>query len=175
MTTPAKHTFSPVPKDGEEFELTLNGDEVDPLEMVRKDGLPHPEKWKFEGPRVAGKLTGRFKLIHIFGGCPDHLDDVAIKIAQGWEGGWKLAEGQWREAFKERYPHHDQRATEPIYFGGSKWIAPTRGTHALPEAFPCLFISEGETLSEVWGSGFHWTGGGYTSFSALTRWLVKKV
>ena len=108
MQPPAPAASRSIPKLNEVFELTLNGDEVDPLEMVRSDR--YTGSWDFVGPRVIGLQTRRFKLVNV-GRCAN-LREITEKAG-------KLAKGQWREAFRERYPNPDGR--EPIGFGGSLW------------------------------------------------------
>jgi hypothetical protein len=108
MQPSASATPRSIPELGEVFELTLNGDDVDPGEMVRNDR--YPGSWDFLGPRVVGLQTRRFRLVNV-GRCAN-LNEVREKAG-------KLAEGQWREAFRQRYPNPDGR--EPIGFGGSLW------------------------------------------------------
>lgn len=138
-----------VPAVGEEFELTLNGDEVDPLDMVRRDGEDDWEHWRFNGPRVTGTHTRRFKLV-----CPGYCRDLAeVKQKAG-----KLAEGQWREAFRQKYPNPD--GLGPIGFGGSEWLDPDSHRH-----FPYL----GANI-QPWHSYFPWDLYG---FAEHWRWLVE--
>lgn len=139
-----------VPADDEEFELTLDGDAVDPIEMVRQSGFANPEAWKLLGPRVTEMHVRRFKLVRA-GYCLGDLADVEQKAG-------KLAEGQWRETFRKKYPRPDGRG--PIGFGGSEWMDPL-GTHV----FACLFGSG----AERWRPFFDGTGG----FNESWRWLVE--
>lgn len=161
MTAPVTQIPPPVPRIDEEFELTLNFDEVDPIEMVIRDGHPNPEKWKFNGSRVIGIQTARFKLLHLGWNCM-HFEAVNGQVPRGCT----LAEGQWREAFREKYPSPCIWGKGTICFGRFEWLSPDSYD------FPTL-ISDHER-SEVWRSRFHWDGG-FTNFSVKLRWLVKVV
>lgn len=61
IPNPEEQVLLPFPAEGVEFELTLDGDTVDPLEMVRKD--VYTGAWEFNGPKVVGKQTRKFKLL----------------------------------------------------------------------------------------------------------------
>lgn len=140
------------PADGEEFELTLDGDNLatDPIAMVRHDGYNQPESWKYKGKKLmTGKLTGSFKLVSV-GYCPD-LDDVRQKLTQHGE----VPEGQWREAFKASYPKPD--GDGPVGIADPSWVNPNGGAF-----FP--YVDSGG------GSRFGWTGSG---FDDDWRWLVR--
>ncbi|OGH68918.1 MAG: hypothetical protein A3J66_02130 [Candidatus Magasanikbacteria bacterium RIFCSPHIGHO2_02_FULL_47_14] len=103
------------------FELTLDGDapENRPLEMVRADGYDEPEKWKHTGLTVTGQQTRRGKLV-LVGYC-DSFDEVKAKLAaQG-----TIPEGQWREAFKARYPTLDGKGS--IGVADASWASPHGG------------------------------------------------
>ena len=139
----------PVPADYEEFELTINGDKVDPLMMVRQDGYSNWEQWEFRGPRVYGIQTRRFKLVR-----PGHCRDLAgVRRKAG-----KLTDGQWREAFRQKYPRPDGR--DSIGFAGSEWVD-SNGFFNFP------YLCGG---SVWWCSDFHWAP---TGFHEGWRWLVE--
>lgn len=135
---------------GEVFELTLDGDDAenDPVEMVRRDGYSKPEQWQFNGTRVAGVQTRRFKLVSV-GYCRtfDRLTRKLIKYGT-------IPEGQWREALKAAYQHDGKG---PVGIADSSWVRPDGYAH-----FPCV-----RTLGS---SYFHWTG---FDFHARWRWLVE--
>jgi len=143
--------FFPAP--GEIFELMLDGDALDPMEMVRADGYHPEEGWKFNGPRIEGFQARRFKLTRV--GYCRNLDEVKKRVKVAGE---KLAEGQWREAFKFTYPRPDRDIL--IGFGGSKWVFPD-GSLDVP------FL---DALGVRWHSGFRGADG---SFDGRWYWLVK--
>lgn len=143
---PPQPTLLPIPADNEEFELTLDGDAADPIGMVRSDGCQNHERWRFNGLRVEGKQTGTFKLVRA-GGV--NLAAAKAKLPN------PMAEGQWREAFKAKYPQHDGKG--PVGFGGSEWVNP-RGFARFP------FVSDDGS------SKFGWAG---FSLSGDWRWLVR--
>lgn len=145
----ATPSFLPVPADDEEFELTINGDEVDPLDMMQRDGF---SDWRFNGPLVSGTHTRRFKIVRAGGYCRD-LAEVKQRVG-------KLAEGQWREAFRKKYPRPD--GCGPIGFGGSTWVAPYDHRR-----FPYLHESGG-----AWYSYFRWADSA-SFFLGHWRWLVE--
>ena len=62
MGIPKSQEILPFPKEGEEFELTLDGDTPDPFQMVRSEGFD-PTEWKFNGPKIEGRQTKKFKLL----------------------------------------------------------------------------------------------------------------
>lgn len=139
----------PIPPDGEKFELTINGDEVDPMEMVKADGYKNPRIWEFGGGpskweyncrRVEGIQTTHFKLVRA------HKYQLSVQDVNeelGKHGG--LALGQWRESFRKKY-HPDGKG--PIGFAGSTWVDPHGDL-----LFPYLVDGGG-----VWRSDFHWVG-----------------
>lgn len=137
----------PIPADGVEFELTLDGDVIDPIAMVQGNGYGSPEKWKFNGPKVKGAQTGTFKLLRAGG-----ANLAAVKEKLSKEG--PLAEGEWREAFKAKFSHD---GNGPIGFGGSEWVDPV-GSLLFP------YMRDGVY------SFFSWVG---DDFSAHWRWLVR--
>lgn len=130
------------PREGEKFELTLDGDAIDPLAMVRNDG--YTGDWKFHGPKVVGKQTRKFKLLRA--GYQLNLDGVKTKLGS-------LAEGEWREAFQRKF-----RPAPGVLvgFGGSAWAAPGGGRY-----FPYLYERGG-----VWYPGF-----GYALGALDEHWL----
>ena len=137
-----------IPVNGEEFELELDGDAIDPLQMVRDDS--YTGEWKFNGPKVTGKQKGTFKLMSAGCYCAN-LAAVKEKLPQETP----FAEGQWREAFKAKYPKHDGKG--PIGFAGSEWVFPLGFLH-----FPYV--------SDDGHSSFGWVG---LDFYAHWRWLVR--
>lgn len=150
---PAKIRTQPIapgfPAIGEEFELTLNGDDPanDPIEMVRRDGYSEPHKWQYEGTRVVGKQTRRLKLVAV--GYCRNLDEVRQKLAVHGE----IPEGQWREAYKVKYRGGCGR---PVGIAAASWVSP-RGR----ASFPCV--------DERGISDFSWTG---HDFNVSWLWLV---
>lgn len=86
------------PAIGETFELTLNGDEHPPLDMVTGYGYPEVQRWQYIGTTVTGIETKKFKLIQV-GKC-DNLTQILHKIREQ-EG--EIPPGQWLEALKKVY------------------------------------------------------------------------
>ena len=128
--------FLTVPQDGEIFDLTLDGDSIDPIAMVRGNGYKNADQWEFKGPKVTGTQTKKFKLVSV--GYQPNADAVNKALAQ--HGAPAL--GQWREAFKEKYRLPDGKG--PIGFTGSEWAHPFR-------EFPHVADEGG-----VWRSYFYW-------------------
>lgn len=153
--TASKITILPVPADGEVFELTLDWDTVDPMEMVRADGYD-PEGWEFQDPRVEGVQTRRFELVQVGYYC-QNLDEVRAKVEARGE---TLAEGQWREAFRVKYPKPDRAIL--IGFGGSLWVDPYGYRR-----FPYLGEFRGS-----WGSRFDRFDRSDRGLGGSWRWLV---
>ncbi len=141
-----------VPDDREVFELLLDGDTVDPMEMARAYNLD-TTGWKFEGPAVESTQTCRFKLVWV-GYCRD-LDEVRRKVEAN--AGETLAEGQWREAFKVAY----LPCNGDFGFGGSRWTDSLGRSHfaCLRGPFPfwraSLQLSDGSLGSDL-GSDWRW-------------------
>ncbi|HEY4508101.1 MAG TPA: hypothetical protein VJJ55_00400 [Candidatus Paceibacterota bacterium] len=135
--TPAPTTLA-VPRDGEIFELTLNADDADPIGMVRSDGYNDADKWEFNGPKVNGTQTRRFKIVSV--GYQANAEAVNKALAEHGTP----APGQWREAFKKKCPRPDGKG--PIGFTGSEWVAPRRGRR-----LPCV-----SGFGDSWISGFFW-------------------
>lgn len=151
----AKQRLVPAyPTTGDVFELTLDGDarENDPIEMVRRDGYLELEKWRHTGTKVAGTQTRHFKLISV-GYCVN-WDEVKRKLAKHGE----LPEGQWREAFKAKYPTPDGNG--PIGVPDASWVYP--GDRAYFPYFPYVHAhGESRFFWSVDGSRGRW------------RWLVE--
>ena len=143
-----------VPKDGEIFELTLNTDDANPIGMVRDDGYENPDLCKFEGPEVNGTHTKRFKLVRV-GNQPHAL---AVNRALSKHGTPAL--GQWREAFKKKYPRHDGHGS--VGFTGAVWVFPEYGGI---RSFPFV-VGRGF----LWSSGFRGLG---NDFDVRWRFAVE--
>ena len=138
------------PAVGEIFELVLDGNasENQPLAMVQRDGH-NPQGWRHQGPVVGGRRTKRFKLVEI--GYCRNFDEVRCKLTAHGE----IPEGQWREAFKARYPKADGKGT--IGIADASWVDPVADAN-----FPCVYTRG--------GSDFDWAGG---VFVDSWRWLVE--
>lgn len=146
----AKPIIQPYPDAGEIFELTLNGDasENDPIEMVRRDGYGAPEEWIFKGKRLAGIQIRKFKLVSV--GYCRNLDEVRQKLKSHGE----IPEGQWREAFKAKFPKADGKGS--IGVADPSWVH-SSGSANFPYVDP-----DGD-------SGFLWAG---SVRDVSWRWLV---
>lgn len=139
-----------VPNVGEKFSLTINFDEVDPLEMARKDGYD-TAGWNFTGRRPSGIITQEFKLVRV---APfRRIDDIRRALtAHG-----TLPKGMLREAFRQTYPLPDRQG--PIGIADSSWLS-LRGQR--------LFPSLGGRGNE-WRSAFIWAN---VVRDVSWRWLV---
>lgn len=124
MDNRKKGIVSTVPEAGEVFELTID-EPIDPVEMIRMDGY-NPTGWVSRGPNVSSWVTRKFKLVVI------GYSSSFIKLNAELKEVGKPALGQWREAFKEKYPHSDGKG--PIGFTGSVWLSP----HNRPFS-PCIY------------------------------------
>lgn len=146
-TSTTHPTPSDIPADGVEFELTL--EPTDALAMVKSDGYD-PKGWQYTGPKVTKPETKRVKLIRL-----GHVRDLAEAQAKAREQGCELVIGQWREAFKKRFPTNDGNG--PIGFGSdeSAWVHPRGDAN-----FPVL-----GGRGDGWLSVFFWSG-----FARVGRW-----
>ncbi len=143
---------APVPADNVKFELALDGNEIDPIEMPKNDGYVITRNWKFIGNRIFAVGTRPFKLVGV-GYCRD-FDEVLSKLRKHG----KIPGGQWREAFRKRF----RRPTSQVDFIGiadASWVD-TRNCRR----FPYLDGSEG-----MWDSFFATTA---RDFHDDWRWLV---
>lgn len=144
-TTSTTAELPTYPPNGQVFELTLDGDapENQPLEMVRSDGFVKPEKWKFNGKKVEGKQTRRFRLVSV-SYCRTWAWLESKLNAHG-----EFPAGQWREALKARYKYDGK---SPIGVPDPSWTDPYGDRR-----FPCLV------------SRFDWCD---NQFSGDWRWLM---
>ncbi len=119
-------TSRKLPAEGEIFELTLDADSIDPISMVGNAGND-PTDWKFEGERLKGRFTKKFRLLRL----GYYVTGSNEAEAQAAAKGCRLARGEWHEAFKAKYPSAD--GSDHILFGGkeSKWIDED-GKHRFP-------------------------------------------
>ncbi len=115
MTTAQSSTHYPA--NDELFELTLDGDAPgnDPIQMVRDDDYMYPERWTFDGQKVVGCQTRRFKLVAIGHWCAT-IDGVREELVRHG----RIPNGQWRQAFKAAYPESDEEG--PIGVADPSWI-----------------------------------------------------
>lgn len=143
-------TRRPIPADGVEFELTLDAP-IDPLEMLRSDGY-NPRGWKFRGSKVTPQ-THRFILVR------ERLSFDIAEIREKLKQHGSIPVGQWREPFKQTFPHCDGRG--PIGFADPSWEFP----HGCAR-FPVLI----ESCGGGWCSGFTWHP---IFFDQHWRWLVE--
>lgn len=143
-------SITSIPNDGVSFSLTL--EPTDELEMVRSDGYD-PTGWAYTGTRATRPETRRVKLVRL-----GYVRNLAGAQSKAMEHGYELVPGQWREAFKCRFPFNNG---SPIAFGGkdSAW----RDQEGTP-GFPVL---GGDEL--LWRSGF---ARAIDSIRKCWRWLV---
>lgn len=137
------------PANGVEFELTLEGDAVDSMEMVKSQSV-----WKYRGKRVKGIHTRRFKLVSI-GDCPD-LDEVRKKLAAHGE----IPEGQWRVPFKAAFKSD---ANGPVGIADPSWASLCRDAYnnrVFHVHFPFVW-GDASSYIENFNLGVSW------------RWLVE--
>jgi hypothetical protein len=133
-------------KSDEGFELAIDGNAVDPIGMVRRTYSDWKD-WIFTGPRVVGKRTARFKFLRAQRNCVPY--DYTLRAGLAMRG-FKLAEGQWREPFLEKFPNCDGKGT--ISFVGSEWSTPLFWSYGQQErklAWACL---SGERKGCAWES-----------------------
>ena len=151
MTATATQQTLVIPENEVEFALALNGDEADPIEMLQNDGI-NPANWEFRGKKIMGTGTRRrFKLVSV-GYCTSFNKLVEKLKKQG-----AIPEGQWREAFKKRFPKPGEKSL--IGFADASWVYPNADLY-----FPYFGDNGGRN------SSFRWTGHG---FNGVWRWVVE--
>lgn len=101
------------PKVNEIFELTLDGLEVQPIEMLWRDGY-NLDGWTHRGSVISGREIRRFKLVEL--DYSHSFEDLRSKL--GSHG--RIPEGQWREAFKAFCP--DNRDRGRIGVADASWV-----------------------------------------------------
>jgi hypothetical protein len=149
-----------IPALDERFHLVLDGDAVDPMAIIRKDAGPR-EYWQFKGPKITGLVAGVFILVK-WNYSAGSVLEIRERVSRG-----RLAEGEWLEAFKVKFPNYDGRSA--IGFGGSEWerwikVGRRRRAH---------FVSETSyipILNENYQPKFVAVGRGFDEFF---RWLVR--
>jgi len=158
------------PRIRETFELSIDGDKVDPMDMLKRDGYD-TEYFEFLGPAIDGIITGQFKLITLDSGDIRECERLVKDL------GYRLAEGQWREPFLHKFPRNNEYEYGEINFAGSRWLQARDwliGVRHYPAGkifWPVLY-----NVTAGWQIGFHWNSGSYSSPENLrvaTRWLVK--
>ena len=130
--------------DDEVFELTLDGDAHDPLEMVRQDGYD-PKRWQFTGQRVRGRQTRRFKWVAV--GYPPNIKTVRAKCVKHG----RVPEGQWREAVKQMFQPDGQH---PRGIADPSWVGPGGVV-----SFPFVYSNGGSDFcwtDYIRGKGWRW-------------------
>lgn len=139
-----------VPADNRWFKLTVDNDR-DPMGIIVSTGVD-PEGWTYLGPKLAGKRIYRVKLVRL--GYVHNLKDAEEKADAL---GWRLLEGQAREAMKAKYPASNVGGT--ILFGGSEW----------QDSFGGARVASLCRHRAGWDSDFHRSGYG---FNVRLRWAV---
>lgn len=104
--------FPAYPAEREVFELTLDGDDPnnDPIVMAQRDGY----EFTHVGKKVVGVQTGRFMLVR--SGYRPYFDELRQSI----ETFGAIPEGQWREAFKAKFPHPHGKQ-RPVAVADASW------------------------------------------------------
>lgn len=139
------------PKNGEVFELTLDGAAHDPLEMVRRC-YGYTKEWRHwwhTGAKVVGIHTRRFELVSV--GYGIRLEEVRRKL----EGKGEVPGGQWIQAFKQAYPEPDGKG--PVGVADPAWVDSADGFVYFPY------------VDSYGNSYFCWAG---HDFDKKWRWLV---
>lgn len=113
-------TIVSLPKIGEVFELTLNADEVNLIEIVCVGRGYSPKGWKHKGKRLKGIHTRHFKLEELTG---DLCDANVIREELATRG--SLPEGVWIAAFNSAYPHPPAQGKVSIAVADPSWKAPS--------------------------------------------------
>lgn len=129
----------PIPDLSEEFELTIDGDQADPVAMAQADGYD-PAAYEFSGRRVRGTQTRRFKLVRV--GFASTLDQAIPEL----EKVGRNPEGVWREAFLAEYPEPDGRG--PIAIADPSWKRRSDGF----TIFPVIGVNGGQWLRDFGGT-----------------------
>lgn len=143
----AQKVLLPMPPDGEEFELIINGNarKNQPLEMLRRAG--YPGKWKYIGELIAGTQTRRFK----WAAVGHQQDDIELRDALARQG--KFPRGQWLNAVIASY--------RPDVFH-HRGVLDRSWVH--PDGFLCIPIIESGKLVLTSAS---------REFNEECRWLVE--
>src|SRR3989344_4485364 len=90
------------PKVGKIFELTLDGDVVDPIAMGCYGKPQDSHSLRFTGAQILGKQTRLFTLVSV-GHCYI-IDEVRQKLVPHG----RIPKGQWREALRAAYRMDDK-------------------------------------------------------------------
>lgn len=141
----------PVPEDRQAFELTIDFDQVDPLEMVRRFNY-NPQAWKFKGTKPTGKQTACYRLIPIGGADLDEIRETLPLIFGAIPSGLVL------EAFREKYQRSDGKGQVAV--ADPSWAGPRGG-----RSFPLL-----EPFGDGWAPVLGHEDG---SFCQHWRWIVE--
>jgi hypothetical protein len=104
-----------VPAIGEDFFLTVDND-INPMDIVVNAGCD-PSGWKYIGPPLSGQMSYQVKLIKL-----GFVNDLTEAKSEAAEMGYRLLEGQARDAFRIQYPVYDGNGG--VIFGGSEWEFP---------------------------------------------------
>ena len=138
--TTTTHERIILPADEESFDLLINHENLDPMDIVRIVGHHRVDDWKYLGPIFTGTHLYQVKLVRL--GRVTNLQDARQRASQR---GCRLLEGQGIIAFREKFPHAD--GFNPITFGGSEWERPNKRP-----AVTCLY-----TMNNDWDPYFRWS------------------
>jgi hypothetical protein len=148
------------PMNNKIFELTLDGFENQPLEMIKRFLIEQECYHAIKGTEhrgliVRGCKTSRFKLVQIGDCCT--FRDVCRKLVTHGE----IPEGQWLMAFMATYPHTDYFAGA-ICIADASWYIPFGGSF-----FPGISGFDGKLF-------FHSTSADLQiNFKKSLRWMVE--
>ena len=158
MTAIINRKLKTVSPNNQWFNLRVNHNEINPLELVRKSHNGYnPQGWEYLGPKIEGLKIYHARLIHL-----GEFERIEEAHNSARDLGLKLVEGQAYIPFKARYPHPINDGA--ILFGGSEWQDP-RGNRRI-----IMFGSDG-IYAHDWGIGFRYCDSG---FSKYWRWVVTR-
>ena len=95
--------------------------------------------WTFEGEPLNGPITKKFKLIRL--GSVDNNDQAERRAGVL---GLKLARGEWRDAFKAKFPQPERKIYVAFGSDQSRWLSPP----PFGRRFPVLYEDKGNWVSD---------------------------
>ncbi len=90
----------PCPKNFEIFELTIDGDKLKPLKLLKLYGFNYAKAWRYNGEAVEGVQTRKFMIV------PGEYANYCINFKQFMKelhAHGAIPQGQWIEPFRDKY------------------------------------------------------------------------